>query len=350
MKKHTSLIVISFLVGVVLSYYFTYLPWKVYASAQHFEQTYCKISEVYTQSKSLTIYYKYRWKKEEYTGHRINLAPQGLNDLQDKYAILEKYRLNSVHPCYVNPDNPTEAVLDRKLTVFMLFTLTPFIYFFVCIMLLVENKSTSRLVPSIAHSGFYEITENSLLIRRILLSLIVTIMTGVVTILMYFDYWLPHSIDAWNLSLIPTLVLAFFVLVEMLLIANVIIDIVKLFNPKIELSINASDLEPGKEYRLHYEFKNTSKKIIFLSFSLVCTQKIEQTQEQLYNENCLFSQIFFKRNAPVELQDDVNLMIPSNAYPSSQNGNSQTIWTIKCEYKFNCLPTMEREYQIGVHG
>ncbi len=348
MKKHNVLTFLCLFVGIIFSYWMTYLPWKTFIAAQSWKEVDCEIKDIFSpySRNDINLRYHYEYKGKQYRGDKISLVPNGLENLINYQEITKKYALNSAHTCYVNPDNPREVVLDRQLKLLMICTLLPFIYLLFSIVLLLENKVSAVLIPSIKE-GYFEFPQDISSVKRILLGLIVIIMTGLVTLMLYYDYWLPRS--GLKLSIIPTFILALCVLIVIFLVVSVIVDVLKYFNPRIDLKVNSDVFHPGKEYLLEYQFEKETNQIKALSFTLVCVQILEQTKEQAYAENILYNDTFFRRKAPlVTRQHEIRFTIPANANPTLEIGNSQITWIIKCKYKRYFLPVMEKEYRIRV--
>lgn len=106
-------------------------------SAANWRETSCTIlssrvgtEESGTGEERTTLYrvemrYVYEWAASRYESTRYRFIDPYVNDQNAAEAAVARYPPGSVVPCYLDPGDPRQAVLDRRLSPFMLIALLP---------------------------------------------------------------------------------------------------------------------------------------------------------------------------------------------------------------------------------
>jgi len=81
-----------------------------------------------SSSYRLLVLYSYRFEGSRYTGHVLRPDDQGWDDFRPVQLRLLKYRKGSRHPCWVDPEQPENAVLERGNPFFSLLIFFPLIF------------------------------------------------------------------------------------------------------------------------------------------------------------------------------------------------------------------------------
>lgn len=61
------------------------------------------------------VSYSYQWQGQTYVGDQVWHGKKGVDQIEEIEELLAKHRNEGVRSCYVNPSNPSEAVLEVKL-------------------------------------------------------------------------------------------------------------------------------------------------------------------------------------------------------------------------------------------
>ena len=90
------------------------------------------------------IIYEYRYEDRTYRGNRYDVADSGEysdNAVDEMRQAVQKYPYGKSTYCWVNPDNPNEAILERNLMTprFLTWTGFPFIFIFAGISTIVSE-------------------------------------------------------------------------------------------------------------------------------------------------------------------------------------------------------------------
>lgn len=65
---------------------------------------------------TVEIHYSYTIKGHEYTSSRKDFRPADPMTPEERGAFMKEYEVGSETTCFVDPNNPTEAVLNRNLS------------------------------------------------------------------------------------------------------------------------------------------------------------------------------------------------------------------------------------------
>ncbi len=128
------------LVGASLTYALLGRPLVMIVKARGFTPTNCVIlsSQVVTSASSkgsstyrIEMSYKYRVGGREYRSDRYDWSVGSTSGRASKEAVVERYPEGSEATCYVNPRDPTDAVINRDFEAVYLVGLFPMIFFVV---------------------------------------------------------------------------------------------------------------------------------------------------------------------------------------------------------------------------
>src|SRR5688572_5548994 len=124
------------LIGVVVFYFITLRPLIQVLSARSWVVTPCTVvsSRVQTHrgddstTYRVDILYRYEVDGQEYRSSRYQFMGGSSSGHKSKAAIVAQYPVGAQRNCYVNPNNPSEAVLERSLTASMWFGAIPAVF------------------------------------------------------------------------------------------------------------------------------------------------------------------------------------------------------------------------------
>jgi hypothetical protein len=127
---------IFFAVGLLAFYFLFMVPVFRVVAAIGWQETPCTIvsSEVETHAGddgstySVRIVYNYDFDGRHYESDRYKFMIGSSSGRSGKQAVVDRYPPGSKSVCYVNPSDPTQAVINRDFTADMLFGLLPLIF------------------------------------------------------------------------------------------------------------------------------------------------------------------------------------------------------------------------------
>jgi hypothetical protein len=112
---------VFFFAGVFATYALGVRPWLDVREARNWQEVKARIisSEVESHSDDTTTYsvaikYTYRVNGRNYTGDQYDFTAGSTSARSGVAEIAERFREGKTVPCYVNPKNPEESVLERR--------------------------------------------------------------------------------------------------------------------------------------------------------------------------------------------------------------------------------------------
>ena len=109
--------------------YLTLLDWTEAMNIARWVETDCKIIESYVEEEGgedwadlFIVAYQYEWGGELITANVYGIEYSGESYYPDPNTLVNQYPVGSLSKCYVNPENPSQAVLEKEsiLTIFFL--------------------------------------------------------------------------------------------------------------------------------------------------------------------------------------------------------------------------------------
>jgi hypothetical protein len=129
---------VFFVLGGALTYACFIRPWMGITQARHWPAVSCRVisSRVQAHSGKSTTYsadilYAYTVEGGEYHSNRYDFLGGSSGGYGSAANIVAQYPAGATASCYVNPHDPTDAVLDREFTPAILIGLFPAAFFFV---------------------------------------------------------------------------------------------------------------------------------------------------------------------------------------------------------------------------
>jgi hypothetical protein len=74
------------------------------------------------------VRYQYQWKDRTYSSQRFKTQNQSFSSYSDAQRLTERFRENTKATCYLDPENPTQAILQRSSLWLGLFIFLPLIF------------------------------------------------------------------------------------------------------------------------------------------------------------------------------------------------------------------------------
>ncbi len=127
-------------VGLLFLFFFLIRPVLKIMDARSWVETPCRViaAEVYTSSDGDTykphITFEYEFDEKKYESDQYNCIGSYTSGRFGKERIVAYYLKHRDTVCYVNPDNPREAVMNRSIGFELLYGLIPLIFVIVGIL------------------------------------------------------------------------------------------------------------------------------------------------------------------------------------------------------------------------
>jgi hypothetical protein len=310
--------------------------------------------------------FKYKFGGVEYIGGTYDFMTGSDSDYSSKRKVLNRYPPGTSTYCYVNPENPSEAVISREYNAPWLLALLPLVFILVgaggVIGVLVKKKKREHIYSSVdepfVSSGETVMKMKSSPLKNFAgMLFFALIWNGIISIFVTkaVQSWSTNNVE-WFLSffMIP------FVLVGLGTIAGVIYYFIALFNSKVVVTISNPNPRLGETVTLSWKIVNSAsvdKLEIYLKAEESATYR---TQGKDNNTRTRTSTFELLKLLETDNKDAIHIgrtqfSIPLNTMHSFDGRNNKINWEItlrgdikrfpdlKCEYPLKIMPLTQKE-------
>jgi len=242
---------ISALIGVAMFYPVTIRLTARTIDARNWHETPCKILSAKVRSHrgddsttySVHIFYEYQFQGQTYKSSRYGLSGGSSSGRAGKVEVVDAYKKAKNPVCYVNPKNPSEAVLQRGYSLALLAALVPPLFFAIGVGGIISIKRRKKKgLRSTAPGPVILKARYSPLTKLLVIIAFAAFWNGIVSIgvsqaIKSFQRGRPE----WSL----TFIMIPFVLVGLGAIVFVIYQFLALFNPRVTLKLSSAAIPLG---------------------------------------------------------------------------------------------------------
>lgn len=370
------------LVGGVLGYFIAVRPLMLWFDARSWPETSCEIvsssvgshrstsgsgsSRSTSTTYSVDITYRYTVGGREYRSDRYEVMGASSSGRSRKEQVVARYPAGSRAVCYVNPKDPTEALLNRSLSPFLLVGLIPLLFFVVgaggLVHLLRSALKASRSVampgvptlpvqpPPVTTAGGPVILKPSAspLGKFIGALLIAAFWNGITSIFVVqvVKSWQRHHPEYFlTLFMIP------FVLVGIGLLGFVGAMFLNLFNPRVALAVSSQSVPLGGSLDLRWSFRGAVSRIRHLR---IVIEGREQATYRRGTSTSTDKQIFAQLplvetgDAQQIREGRAQLTIPERLMHTWDGGSNKIVWELQVRGDIPCYPDVSEDFDFTV--
>lgn len=214
---------------------------------------------------SVYIAYQFEIEGKEYYGDRYNLMSVSSSGYQSKADIVSQYPEGREFNVYVDPDNPEESVINRDVSLSLLFCLFPLPFIIMGLLVLIfglRNK-TPKLDEAQAREHIVHLQARSPRNKAIGVSAFTALWLGIV-------YFLTTT----EAPLLFPIVFGFFGLI---LLGASIHSVLAVFNPLPVVEITPGDIHPGTNVAMRWRIDGRVDRIRTMSIKLKCLKITTET-------------------------------------------------------------------------
>ena len=364
------------LVGIIATYFMTWRPTMLILAAKSWEETTCVItssevavnrgSDSTTYSVDIRYTYEAEWG-ETYQGDRYDFSLGSSSGYESKARVVEAHPPGSEVTCYVDPKDPSKAVINRKAGLFMLWGLFPLPFLLVGLgglTFLVSGGWAQKKVGSQLETEPFAVAEPPIPTGALELEAAASptaklmgmgcfalIWNGVVSVFV-FGVILPsfrQEDPEWFLTLfmIP------FVLIGLGTIGGVVYQFLATFNPRPRLRLAEGHLTPGGDSSLSWEFSGQASRLQSLTLEL---EGRESARYRRGTNTYTDHHVFFTNQLASEegrfgaiARGSTTLEIPRRTMPSFEATNNRIEWRIKVHGDIPFWPDVNDSFPITVY-
>lgn len=319
---------------------------------------------------SIEIAYDYTFRRQPYGGDRYHFMIGSSSGYKGKKAVVDAHPVGLQTVCYVDPLNPSEAVIERGLTLDMLWGLfcVPFLAFGFGIPWGVRRSERKKRQTALAAGSglsgadelgvvhFDENPDGSVTLKsesspfgQFIASILVALFwNGIVSFLVreVVEGFLKGN-PQWFMTIfsIP------FVLVGLGLIVWVVYAFAALFNPRPTLTLSRGRIPLGEVANVTWRFRGSAHSIRHLTLKLVGIEKATyrrgtdtHTDDETFHE-----QVLFESDQSYEMASgEVDVEIPGDSMHTFKADNNEIVWTLEMAGDIPLRPDVSAKFPIVV--
>ena len=366
--------------GLGFSAFFVWPAIRV-IQAHSWNETPCEILESRVASHegedgstySVEVLYRYTVDGREHTSDRYRFLGGSSSGYEGKARVVERLPPGTRTVCWVDPEDPEEAVLERRLTAEYLFVFLPLVFvavgaggIFLSAAGVRRGKARDgRPVEpgggpasgALEASGGPSVDGRSLVLesptspvgKLVGATLVALFWNGIVGVFVWqaWEGWSAGSPDGClTLFVIP------FVLIGALLLINVPYQVLALFNPRPRVTLTPGRLEAGGSTQLAWSFRGRPERIRRLRISLDGTEETEQGEgdDRSLQKEPVGAYELLDTSLPLEIAGgSTQVSIPADARPSLVTADRRVVWTLEVSGEIRFWPDVSEEFQVTVH-
>jgi hypothetical protein len=365
------------LMGLLVTYVALVRPLMGLVASQGWTEARCsvlssRVAEVSgSRGSTYAVDIRYMWVVGgiAHTSSRYNFLGGSSSGRAGKQAVVDRYPPGALVPCWIDPADPTQAVLDRSLSPSYLIGLVPlvFVAFGLAILLVgVRSRRTSSAIAgaagraavgshfglplpgAVATSGELRPAATPLgaLLGLILFALF---WNGILSVFVWMDL---QSRREGHLSVFLTLFLVPFVLVGLGLIFAVGRQLLKLFNPRPHLTLTPRELTPGGTAYLEWKLGSGGGGVRRVKITFEGRKESRsQSGRNTYSDRETFLTVpVVDSTQPLEIAagGSASFTVPAGAVPSFRSQDHRIVWSLKVHCEIAHWPDGDDEYEVIV--
>lgn len=369
------------LVGGILTYVVAIRPLQKYFAATAWPETPCTIVSSSVGSHrgnkggttySIDITYKYQVKGREYQSDTVSIMSGSSSGRSGKQRVVERYPTGSSAVCYVNPEDPTDTLLRRELSPWLLIGLVPGLFLLVGVVGVGSTirssvrgaltRSSVPVLPGVSHvvsppilpvatsvGGPAELKAQYSPLTKLAGAMLGALFwNGITGVFVWFavDSILDGKPE-WFLIVFITP----FVLIGLLLIGLVGRMFLNLFNPRMKLTANSSSVLLGGKLEVNWMFTSSSDRIKRLTLALEGREEVTTgSGKNRSTRTDVFATLpFVDTTEPLQIsRGHGSVEVPANQRPSDDEGSRRVIWVLKAAGEIPLYPDFEETYEVTV--
>ncbi|MFQ5528628.1 MAG: DUF3592 domain-containing protein, partial [Thermoanaerobaculia bacterium] len=327
---------------------------------------------------SIDVLFGYEIEGREYRANRYQFMGGSSSGYERRAKIVEALPAGTTTVCYVNPDDPFEAVIERGFTGDYLFGLVPLLFTLIglgglafAVKALRSAKKDASLSswpaatsPGVAPAFSWEsrgptdaASAGPLALEPTMgpvgklgcTILAALFWNGFISI---FVWQIVQSWRAGNPEWFVIIILTPFVLVGLLLLIGIPFSILALANPRPRVQLTPGALRAGESAQLEWAFRGAASRIRRLEISLAATEtKTRQDASSVSIEGRPLDTpgiTILERGRELPLEyGGVSFTLPSDTPPSSQ-GDVSIRWKLKLHGDIAYWPDVNEEFEVQV--
>jgi hypothetical protein len=360
---------IFILLGGVMFYFLTVRTYLRVQAARNWNETPCVVvsSEVRTHHSddgdtySVYIVYEYEVRGQTYRADRYDFMGGSSSGRASKRDIVRQHPPGRKTICYVNPDDPSDAVLVRGFVLNMLIGLLPLVFLLVGAGGLVclirgglgpktdELGRSLRVVEPLATGGPIVLRPKASPGAKVIgMMFIALFWNGIVSV---FVWQAVRSWQTKNPEWVLTFMMIPFVLVGLGLIGGVGYFVLAMFNPRPQLTVSALEVPLGGSLALEWQLSGRTHIIERLRLYLEGREEATyQRGTSTYTDKEVFATVPIAEIAnQYEMQSGrATVMVPPDTKHTFKAEHNKILWMLRVQGEIRHWPDVNEEFELTV--
>jgi hypothetical protein len=324
---------------------------------------------------SIEALYRYEIGGREHRSNRYGFMGGSSSGYDAKAEAVAAIPPGAEVMCWVDPDDPFDAVLERGFTTDYLFGLIPLIFALVGLGGLAFTWYGARAVrKSAAGTGWTAVEEvrasdrvdpsaplaleprSGPLVKLGCATFVALLWNGLVSV---FVWLLIKELRAGRFDWFLALVVTPFALIGLLLLLGIPYSLLALANPRPRLRLSRSAVPAGGSAQLSWSFEGWASRLDGLRIWLELSRKWTETaveesglsvraSVQSKSEVVETIEILRRGGGQPLASGAVSFAVPESARPSSEGVDQSFTWTLKLQGEIDWWPDVMEEYEIRI--
>ncbi|MCP4898583.1 MAG: DUF3592 domain-containing protein [bacterium] len=366
-------------VGIILGAIFTlvgigiffglFLPVILdFVDAQSWQETPCTVISSSVRSHdsddgttySIDILFEYQYQDHTYRSNRHSFSNWSSSGYSSKKRVIDEFPHGAQTWCWVNPDRPSQAVIDRDFQWGYLIALFPLVFTIVGLAVLVHslravrsepNKSPEERTSSLYHTPSGPIVlkpQQSPAMKLFGMAIFSLIWNGIVSVFVWnlVSEWMSGH-HQWGLALF----LVPFVLVGIGTLVGMVYFALGFFNPRPRLTLSNPTPRLGERVHVEWKMSGRSGRIEKLSITFEGRESATYrrgTDTTTDHETFATHTIIETLNEYEIAQGSREIEIPEDTMHSFKADNNSISWHLKVAGDIPRWPDVDADFEVEV--
>ncbi len=357
-------------IGSTICYFAGIKPAMKLQQSKDWAQTPCKIvhSQVKSHSDSdgttysVDIHFNYKFNGKKYKSKSYNFGSGSSSGYDGKANVVRQYPKGSRKTCFVNPSDPSEAVITREGGVGMIiggavgaiFALAGFGG--ILGTLFVKGKRHRTYSRSAKRSRESAYNRDSNFQENVKLKMRGSRFGKLIFITFFATFWNGIS---WTIAYNvfqegnsgAKIFISLFLLIGLVTIGAVIYQLLALTNAKVEITVSSNMIRVGETMVLTWQIPTKAERIskleIFFTGSEEATYR-RGTNTHTDRKEFYRQQLLATRDYMEMVSGDAVLEIPANFMHSFSSSNNKIVWELKVKGDIKNWPDINDAYELEI--
>lgn len=314
----------------------------------------------------IDVRYRYRYEGSDYTGDRYDFSFGSTNvGVGGMRAAVNSLNNQKSRVCWVDPDDPTSAVLERKMGNFAWFGLIFGAVFaglpLLAMVFIVRGSAQARRRAALGERDPLSVGGTARKAPSVVpapgdggpirLAARGNSVGGVIALAVFAAFWngLCWFMFTQADDTVARVFIGIFLVVGAGLALGFLHQLLALFNPVPEFELDRGLLRPGSSNVLRWTWRGNARQIVKLEIRLVGREEADYRRgtNNRTDRHEFFNEIIHE-SIEAELTGTAPLRIPPRAIPTLQASNNRIIWAIHVKGEIPRFPDVNRAFALAV--